>query len=150
MQFEIKKIGLESHGRALALLRRFFIEEGFVIPINMSDSLTKMIQSPTSAVFAACVDGEHIGVATVSSSVGLEYGRSAELDDLYIIPEARGQGIASALIETVCEWSTKLGCSTVLVTVTPLGEAQHQLIEFYQSRKFVHSGRIILERNLSH
>jgi GNAT superfamily N-acetyltransferase len=87
-----------------------------------------------------------VGIATVTTSVGIEYGRSAELEDLYVLPEARGGGVATALIEAVCDWSCKQGASVVLVTVTPEGESEHGLLSYYQRRGFTNTGRVILER----
>lgn len=149
MRYEIIQIGLESHDQALKLLKRFFVEEDFIIPADMAESLRKLIEGPATAVFTAQSDGKYLGVATVTSSVGLEYSRSAELEDLYILPEARGYGIASSLIEAICAWGIEHGCTTLLVTITKHGESQYNLTEFYQRRNFINSGRIILERFLS-
>lgn len=135
---------------ALHLLLRFFSEEGFDTPAEeMHSSLVTMLASANSAVFLAWCGEEVQGIATVTASVGIEYGLAAEMDDLYVLPQARGQGIASALVEAVCAWCQEQGCTTVLVTVTPEGEAAHGLIDFYRRRSFANTGRVILERNLN-
>lgn len=145
----IQQIGVESLEVAFPLLQRFFTEEGFDTPAEaIRTSLRTMLVSPNSAVFLACRGIRALGVATVTTSVGLEYGRSAELEDLYVLSEARQSGIASALIEAVCTWCRELGCTSVLVTVTPEGAAAHQLIDFYQRRGFTNTGRVILEQAL--
>jgi len=84
----------------------------------------------------------------VTTSVGVEYGRSAELEDLYVLPAERGRGVASALIEAVCAWCCEMGVSAVLVMVTPEGEKEHKLLDYYQRRGFVNTRRLILERTL--
>ena len=145
----IGKIGLEFFEQAFFLLERFFREEGFSASNDMRSSLANMIEGPHSAVFLARENDRAIGVATVATTMGLEYGRAAEIDDLYVIAEARGKGIASTLIETVCKWSVSEGCSTVLVTVTPEGDTAYNLIAFYQHHGFVNSGRTIMDRRLS-
>jgi aminoglycoside 6'-N-acetyltransferase I len=145
---QVVQIDLESLDRAFDLLRRFFQEEGFTIPLDMRTSLEAMIHGPGSAVFLAESRSQILGVATVTTSIGLEYSRSAEIDDLYVLPEARGQGIAGALIEAVCDWCADQGCSVVLVTVTPDGQDRHDLMGFYQKHRFYNTGRIILERRL--
>lgn len=145
----IEKIGSESLDVALHLLQRFFGEEGFDTPVEkMRSSLATMLASANSAVFLAWCGGEAQGIATVTASVGVEYGLAAEMGDLYVLPQTRGKGIASALIEAVCNWCQEQGCTTVLVTVTPEGEAVHGLIDFYRRRSFANTGRVILERNL--
>jgi GNAT superfamily N-acetyltransferase len=144
----IEKIGSESLDVALDLLRRFFGEEGFDTPVEeMRASLSAMLANANSAVFLARQGGEARGIATVTASMGIEYGLAAEMDDLYVLPQARGKGIASALIEAVCNWCQEQGCTTVLVTVTPEGEAAHGLIDFYRRRSFANTGRVILERD---
>jgi len=146
----IEKIGSESLDAALDLLRRFFSEEGFDTPAEeMRSSLAAMLASAHSAVFLARCGYGAQGIATVTMSVGIEYGLAAEMDDLYVLPQARGRGIASALIEAVCAWCREQGCAAALVTVTPAGEAAHGLIDFYRRRSFVHTGRVILERDLN-
>lgn len=146
---DIRQADLASLEAALALLVRFFREEGFDAPQErMRESLRAVIQGPDSAVFLAWQDGQATGVATVTSTVGLEYGRSAELEDLYVLPAARGGGIAPGLIAAVCDWCRAAGCTTVQVIVTPEGQAAHNLVDYYQRRGFVHTGRVVLECRL--
>jgi GNAT superfamily N-acetyltransferase len=145
----IQKVGIDSFDVAFCLLERFFREEGFNTPAEeMRSSLRTMMTAPGSAVFLAWRGREAVGIATVATSVGIEYGRSAELEDLYVLPQARGSGVASALIDAVCTWCLEEGATVVLVTVTPEGEADHKLLDYYQRRGFIHTGRVILERAL--
>jgi len=145
----IRKVGTEEFDAAFQLLERFFREEGFDTPAEeMRKFLRAMIADSNSAVFTACLEGEAAGVATVTTSVGVEYGRSAELEDLYVLPALRGQGIASALIEAACEWCSGQEVTAVLVTVTPEGEAKHKLLDYYQQHGFTNTGRLIMERDL--
>ena len=145
----IQQIGLESSDAAFRLLQRFFREEGFSTPAEeMASSVRTMLTHPGSAVFLASRGSEALGVATVTTSVGIEYGRSAELEDLYVLDSVRGMGIASALIDAVCDWCRDQRCTTVLVTITPQGETSHGLLGFYQRRGFINEGRVILERPL--
>jgi aminoglycoside 6'-N-acetyltransferase I len=149
MKISIEKIEIELLDTAFHLLRRFFDDEGFdATDEEMRSSLATMLVSANSAVFLAWCGEEAQGIATVTASVGIEYGLAAEMDDLYVLPQARGRGIASALIEAVCNWCQEQRCTTVLVTVTPEGEATHGLIDFYRRRSFANTGRVILERNL--
>jgi GNAT superfamily N-acetyltransferase len=145
----VQKIGVESFDSALYLLQRFFDEEGFSAPTaEMRASLHAMVTGPGSAVFLAWQGAEAVGVATVTTSVGIEYGRAAELEDLYVLPAARRSGVASALIDAVRRWCREQGCTALLVTVTREGEATHRLMDFYQRRGFVNTGRVILEHRL--
>jgi GNAT superfamily N-acetyltransferase len=139
----------DSFETALCLLERFFREEGFSTPAQeMRASLHTMITASGSAVFLAWRGTESVGVATVTTSVGIEYGRSAELEDLYVLPAERGRGVASALIEAIRAWCCEKEVSAVLVTVTPEGEKEHKLLDYYQRRGFVNTRRVILEHTL--
>lgn len=148
-QTHVRQAGLEVFEAAFYLVKRFFTEEGFSTGAEeIRASLQTMLKSPTNAVFLAYGGTQAQGVATVTTSVGLEYGLAAELEDLYVLPSARGKGVAGALIEAACQWCREQGCTTVLVTVTPQGEASHSLTGFYRRQGFVNTGRVILERRL--
>jgi GNAT superfamily N-acetyltransferase len=145
----IQQIGADSLEVAFHLLVQFFSEEGFDTPAaEMKASLETMIAASSNTVFLAWQDGEPVGVATVMTSVGLEYGKSAEIEDLYVLPHARKQGVAELLIEEICAWCQVNGVTTVLVTVTAEGDARHNLLEYYQQRGFTDNKRLILERSL--
>jgi aminoglycoside 6'-N-acetyltransferase I len=145
----IERIGSESIDPALNLLAHFFLEEGFETPeAQIRVNLTAMLASTHAAIFLAKQAGKSLGIATVTTSMGLEYGLSAELEDLFVLTHARGRGIATALIDVVCEWCHQQGCSVILVTVTPQGAAAHNLMDFYLQRGFVNTRRVLLERSL--
>lgn len=149
MPIDICRVGIDALDEAFHLLERFFREEGFDTPAaSIRSSLRAMLVNPASAVFVARQEGTAVAIATVTTSVGIEYGRSAELEDLYVLSEARGCGIAGAMIEAVCSWCRGEGVTVVLVTVTPEGEANHRLIGYYRRRGFRNTGRLILERTL--
>ena len=131
------------------MLGRFFLEEGFDTPVEqMRAFLAAMLASQDSAIFLARRAGEILGIATVTTSLGLEYGHAAELEDLYVLPKAHGRGIASTLIEAVCDWCHQQGCSVVFVSVTPQGEAAYGLMGLYQQRGFVNTQRVLIECSL--
>jgi aminoglycoside 6'-N-acetyltransferase I len=131
--------------QALHLLERFFVEEGFhADPGQVRRELRHLLSADDSAVFLAWLGDRPVGVATVTTTRGLELGLSAELEDLYVLPEARGVGAGAALIGTVKAWCRDRGCSLVAVVVTPEGQAAHDLLEYYGRRGFEHTGRTLL------
>lgn len=148
-KYLIKQVKTESFEPALELVTRFFREEGFDTPAEaLHENLLAMLSSPTSAVFIAWRDTKSVGIATVTTSVGLEYGLSAEMEDLYVLPSERSTGIARALLEVVITWCRDKGVSAILVTVTPEGDKKHNLLDFYQRQGFVNHGRFLLEYSL--
>ncbi len=135
---------------ALPLLLRFFAEEGFATPPEqIAAELSLLLQGPESAVFLAWRGEQAVGVATVTTSRGLEFGLSAEMEDLYVLAEMRGQGVGGALIRAAVAWCQDRGCTAIEVVVTPEGQAAHDLVAYYQGRGFEASGRVILVRNLA-
>jgi GNAT superfamily N-acetyltransferase len=131
------------------VLERFFSEEGFELPgEGMQPRLEQYVSLPHHAVFAAREGGRLVGVATVTSNFGLEYGWVAELEDLYVIPEHRGGGVARALVVAAVSWARDETCSALLATVTPEGQDAHDLIGFYRHIGFADEGRKLLELDL--
>jgi putative acetyltransferase len=99
-------------------------------------------------VFLAREGSASVGVATVTANFGIEYAWAAELEDLYVVPEHRGRGIARLLIEECEAWARRQGCSSVLVTVTPEGQHRHDLVGLYRHLGFADRGRKLLELGL--
>jgi aminoglycoside 6'-N-acetyltransferase I len=130
---------------ALHLLERFFLEEGFATPREqIREELLTFLSDDESAVFLAWLDQVAVGVATVTTARGIELGLSAELEDLYVLPKARGRGVGKNLIEAAVKWCQSQGCQSVSVVVTPKGQAVHNLVAYYRARGFEETGRTIL------
>jgi aminoglycoside 6'-N-acetyltransferase I len=141
----IRQVNHADFEPAFSLLERFFAEEGFqTAPDQIHTQLWEMLANDESAVFLAWANDKAVGVATVTTSQGIEFGHSAELEDLYVLPEARGCGVGGALIDAVKDWCQSQGCTAVSVIVTPEGQAAHNLIGYYRIRGFEESGRTIL------
>jgi aminoglycoside 6'-N-acetyltransferase I len=147
---EIQQAKLADIEVALSLLERFFAEEGFDVPQEqIREQLEALLCNRGSAVFLAWERGQAIGVATVTTTQGIELGLSAELEDLYVLPDVRGTGAGRVLIRAVGEWCRARGCSLVAVVVTPEGQAAHDLISYYQAQGFEETGRTLLFYHLA-
>ena len=146
---QIKRATLTDFESALCLLERFFDEEGFGTPREqIRGQLDHLLRDSESGVFLVWEQGRAIGVATVTVTEGIELGLSAELEDLYVLPEARGGGAGRALISAVAGWCRAQGCSLVAVVVTPEGQAAHDLIGYYRAQGFEETGRTLLFHHL--
>jgi GNAT superfamily N-acetyltransferase len=134
---------------AIVLLQRFFVEEGFSIEAEVIAKNTKMLAGlPTCGLFVAEGNGEVIGVATLSLEFGIEFGWSAEMGDLYVLPEWRGKGVSRILVDGAEAFLRAKGAAGYQVTVTPFAEEHHALGRFYQKLGFESEGRLILSRRL--
>lgn len=99
-------------------------------------------------LWLAIAEDVPLGIVTVSTSRDIEFGRLAEIGDLYVLPDVRNRGIANRLIQAAMSWCRKTGCSAALVTVTPEGDRLHGLRRFYEGLGFKSSDRMISELEL--
>lgn len=146
---KVRRLGQEDDSTAATvLLQRFFREEGFTTPDPViAANLHRMLALEHCAVLLAEEQGVACGVATVSMDFGIEFGWSAELGDLYVLPEHRGEGISRALISEAESWLRRMGATGYQVTVTPHG-ADADLRRFYLASGFEAEGRELLYKTL--
>ncbi|MFI6735414.1 GNAT family N-acetyltransferase [Nonomuraea sp. NPDC050451] len=134
----------------LALAVAFYEEDGFTTPEgDLKANLTTLITSPAARVAVSEEDGRVIAFAITTTSFGLESGLIAELEDLYVAPEARRRGEANRLIEDSRSWAAELGCSLLEIVIAPNGNDVSHLFDFYGKRGFLDEGRRLLSRPLS-
>jgi GNAT superfamily N-acetyltransferase len=134
---------------AIRLLQRFFLEEGFRIDDTaIAQNARHLAALDVCGLFVAFVDGVAAGVATVSMEFGIEHGWSAEMGDLYVLPEKRGIGISKHLVGAVEEFLRSKGASGYQVTVTLYAAEQHGIAALYQRLGFEDESREILWKAL--
>lgn len=147
---EVRRAAAGDAGAVGALVTRFFAEEGFTTPPALvAERAARFVVHPANAAWLAWRDGTPMGVATVTTSFGLEYGLSAELEDLWVDPAARGSGIAGRLVDAAVAWCRRQGCGSVAVCVTAEGQAAHDLVGYYRRHGFTDDGRRLLGRDLA-
>ena len=144
---EIIRVDAHNTEITVSLLHGFFQEEGFpgdrsIIAAN----LDRMRRDDNHWVAVALNKGHFVGIVTVTSMLYIEWGRLGEIGDLYVLPEARGNGIARRLVQAAIDWCRARGCSAVEVITTPMGEAAYGLSNFYSRLGFAATGRIPLLR----
>jgi aminoglycoside 6'-N-acetyltransferase I len=140
----------EDLSAATELLQRFFVEEGFSTPADMITQNTRILAGlPNCALLIAEDDGVAIGVATLSLEFGIEFGWSAEMGDLYVLPEWRGKGVSRMLVDAAEAFLRARCAAGYQVTVTPFAEEHHALGQYYEKLGFESEGRLILYKWLS-
>lgn len=110
-------------GPAICLLQRFFLEEDFDTP-------------------------EAIIAENTRQMIGIEFGWSVEMGDLYVCPEWRGKGVSRLLLLAAEDILRRRGAKGYQVTVTPFAEEHHDLKNFYTNLGFASEGRLILWKSL--
>jgi aminoglycoside 6'-N-acetyltransferase I len=135
----------------LDLATAFYAEDGFSTPKDqLRENLVVLLDSESARVAVACGDDDAIvGFAITTLSFGLEYGHSAELEDLFVVPAKRGNGIGEILIADSADWAASRGCSVLEIVVAPNGSDVSRLVAYYARRGFTDEGRRLLSRNLA-
>jgi aminoglycoside 6'-N-acetyltransferase I len=134
----------------LDLAVAFYAEDGFATPRPALDAnLRVLLDSPGRArVAVAEVDGQVVGFGITTTTFGFENGLIAELEDLYVAPAARRQGLARALIEDSAAWAASIGASQLEIVIAPNGQDVSHLFRYYAANGFTDDGRRLLSRRL--
>jgi GNAT superfamily N-acetyltransferase len=85
----------------------------------------------------------------VSLEFGIEYGWSAEMGDVYIVPEWRGRSLAREMVAEIEKFLKERGTRRYQVTLTPLARERHDLGMFYARLGFSDEGRLILFKDIA-
>lgn len=133
----------------LALAVDFYEEDGFATSAaDLRSNLATLIASPTARVAVSEADGRVVAFAITTTTFGLESGLIAELEDLYVAPDARRRGEAHRLIEDSLRWSAGRGCGRLEIVIAPNGQDVSHLFDFYRKRGFRDEGRRLLSQPL--
>ncbi|GIM94972.1 GNAT family N-acetyltransferase [Paractinoplanes toevensis] len=133
----------------LELAVDFYAEDGFATPrARLEEHLRHLLVSDAAHVAVITVDGPAVAFAISTSSYGLENGRIAELEDLYVAPAFRRRGLAAELIEDSARWAAGIGAAKLEIVVAPNGMDVSHLFRYYRARGFTDEGRRLLGRPL--
>ena len=101
----------------LALLEES-LRDGAPIPAAFSDRLQKAVEAGDIEVLVARAEDQILGVAVLAYHLNISAGdHFASIEDLYVRPEARRQGIGRTLLEEAHERCTRQNVSYVEVQV---------------------------------
>lgn len=134
----------------LRMARAFYDEDGFATTdAELLRNFTVLLEGDAAHIALALVDGAVSGFALTTTAFILESGLVAELQDLYTVPEARGFGVGSALIQDSMQWARSQSATQLQVVVAPNGQDVAQLLDFYRSRGFDDEGRRVIKHDLA-
>jgi GNAT superfamily N-acetyltransferase len=104
---------------------------------------TLLAEPQQGFVLTAASDGKPIGVAYAARILSLEHGGwSGWLDELYVLPPWRGQGVGSALLAAVVAGATERGWAALDLEVD---SSHRRVIPLYSRNRFepIHRTRFI-------
>ena len=122
---EIRPARLEETEELLPLMRAYcdFYESSPPDEGVLEMARTLITDPSQGAAFIARQDGRAVGFATLDWKWSMLKGaRLGYLEDLYVLPEARGRGIADALIEVCAERCRELGMPALQWLTQPHNE----------------------------
>ncbi|WP_406053713.1 GNAT family N-acetyltransferase [Streptomyces sp. NBC_01077] len=136
---------LDDLPSVLELAIAFYEEGGFTTPEStLRANLAVLVGSSIARVAVQAKGDDILGFAITTTTLGLEGGLVAELQDLYVTPNIRGRGYGSQLIKDSLRWSSAHGCSAVELVIAPNGSDVRHLFDYYAQRGFVDTGRSLL------
>jgi GNAT superfamily N-acetyltransferase len=134
--------------KLLAMMQDFYIEDAVAFNDNVMPALLReLLETPEyGRVYLVQQQQSTLGYAILTWRFCLEYGgKVAHLDELYLLPPARGQGVGRLLIGALCTECAAHGASTLLLdTVMQNAGAR----EFYRKLQFEDSARTLQYRHL--
>lgn len=123
----------------------FFHEDGITVDTGTIEANLKlMMATPTARIWVAEDDGALVGLSSATMTIGVEFGRAVEIEDLYVVPSHRGQGLSHRLLRPCMEWAKEIQASEVFLVIAPEAQADQDLVAFYEKLGFNRSGRIVM------
>jgi aminoglycoside 6'-N-acetyltransferase I len=145
----VRRAGESDLEPLVALAAAFYRQEGFRTPeAALRAHLRVLLGQPAARVAVIGQDGALLAFAITTTSFGLENGLIAELEDLYVRPDARQTGCGQALIEDSRRWARGIGCSQLELVIAPNDGDPTHLDTYYQARGFRDEGRRLLSQPL--
>lgn len=136
-ELSIARAKSEDLAELLALMQKQFSEHAIdVEAAQLETAIGRLIGSEALGfVLTARKDGYLVGLAAVSFAWTLEHGgRSAWLDELYVLPAFRGLGAGTALLDQVILEAKKDGCLAIDLEVDSVHRRAEHLYQRYGFR----------------
>jgi ribosomal protein S18 acetylase RimI-like enzyme len=122
------------------LLRSFFSHEGRVVE-HLDQNVDAILVDPGRGFFMLASDR---GLATTTIRISASGGCSAEIEEVWVQPSARGRGIGAMLLRGAVAECRRRGIDSIELRVTPDDE-EVGIPTFYTKQGFRHGGRLIYE-----
>lgn len=130
----VERATLENKKILNELMQQQFKEHEIIYTAEiLATAIQVMLERNDLGCFLIAKEKERvIGLAAISYAWTLEHGgKSAWLDELYVLPEYRGRGVGSELVEHVIEEVGREGCRAIDLEV----EEEHWRAERLYERK---------------
>lgn len=146
MSVTIRMAGKSDYHLLLPLVNRYRAHMGYTGDAKefVRDLLTR---PATARVFLGIRQANPVGFLLTSESISLRVlGRAVFLEDLWVEPTCRREGIGSALLQHAADWAMRTGARTLLGVVD---ERERGLCEFYGRFGLMVQPRAFLQSDFS-
>jgi GNAT superfamily N-acetyltransferase len=130
----------------LTLMERFYAGETYPFdPASARAALLPLLGDPSKGrVFLLSEDGVAVGYAVLTLGWSLEYhGLDAFVDELFVVPSRRGQGLASRALDRLEEACRELGVRALHLEVE---RGNRTALSLYEGRGFRDNDRQLLTK----
>ncbi|MFO1050414.1 MAG: GNAT family N-acetyltransferase [Geminicoccaceae bacterium] len=129
------------------LARAFHAEDGHPLTESGVAALGLVARGhPLAKAWLVREAGRSVGYALLCLGFGIEYGGAdAFVDDLYLVPEARGRGIGGRVLDRLEEEGRALGLSALFLVVDP---DNAPAVRLYRGRGFATTPWLTMAKQL--
>ena len=128
MGIVIREAGEGDYKNLMKLYDEFVEEDRY--STGKEDSFQEVLASTENFISVAEDKGKLVGFVTFSMRWVVRYPTPiAEMDELYVKPEYRRQGLGSKLVEAILKKAAELGCSRMFIDTHIKHEAAQKLSE---------------------
>lgn len=120
MALEIASMRAQDEEAFLELTRAFYLHEHFDFdPVASGRLVRHLLATPqTGAVWLAWREGRAVGYLVLTRCYSLEFGGPfVLLDEIFVLPEARGAGLGRRLIDTAAQYCRDTGAGYLRLEV---------------------------------
>jgi GNAT superfamily N-acetyltransferase len=120
-EVELVPVGPADEDRLLALARAFHKENGHPLTERGAHAIGLIVGGhPLGRAWLIRESGRTVGYAVLGLGFGIQYGGpDAFVDDLYLVPEARGRGLGGIVMERLEAEARALGLAALFLVVDP-------------------------------
>ena len=131
----------------LAMARAFHAEDGHPLTPDGEAAVTQIAKGdPFVRAWIILEGGQMIGYVVLTLGYSVEHGgRDGFIDDLYLVPEARGSGRGGRVLAFALAEAVALEIKTLHLEVEIVNERAHRV---YQAAGFVENGRRLMSKRL--
>ena len=147
VEVELVEARAEHEHELLALAQAFHVEDGHPLTEQGADALRLTIRGhPLARAWLIRADGRTVGYTVLGFGFGIEYGGpDAFVDDLYVVPDARGRGIGAAALERAEAEAQALGLRALFLVVDP---ENVRAMRLYRGRGFEGTHWLLMAKRL--